>query len=217
MRIYKFLNAKYGLDALEKRRLKIARINELNDPFELLGTNLSDKELRRAFVEMKNALNENRGLLCFSKRWRNPVIWSHYADGHRGLCLGFDVPDHLLVNVTYTRNRAKSDKLFSNDQSVKEREMTRLLSTKFSHWRYENEVRCFLSLDDKDPHNGYYFYAFSDVLSIKQVLVGADASVSRQEVEKALGDENAHVERIKMRVAFQTFRVVRNRNQSLWR
>ena len=45
MHVYKFLNAKYALEALEKRRLKIARINELNDPFELLGTNLTDQEL----------------------------------------------------------------------------------------------------------------------------------------------------------------------------
>jgi len=217
MRVYKFLNAKYGLEALEKRRLKIARINELNDPFELLGTDLSDRELRRAFMGMKNASNEDRGLLCFSKRWRNPVLWSHYADGHQGLCLGFDVPDHFLMNVTYTTKRVKSDKLFSNDQSVREREMTRLLSTKFSHWRYENEVRCFVGLEDKDPDSGHYFYAFSDDMKIQQVLVGAEASVSRQDVERALGDKNAHVQRLKTRASFQTFKVVRNRKQSLWR
>ncbi len=157
MRVYKFLNAKWGLKALEDRRLKIARISDLNDPFELLGINLSNRELRKAFVEMKYALAKNRGLLCFSKRWRNPLLWGHYSDGHRGLCLGFDVPDELLMGVNYTRKRTASEKLFSNDQSVKEREMKRLLSTKFSHWRYENEVRCFVSLEDKDPHNGHYF------------------------------------------------------------
>lgn len=216
MRVYKFLNAKYGLEALEKRRLKIARINELNDPFELLGTNLTDQELRRAFMGMKDALNENRGLLCFSKRWRNPLLWSHYADGHRGLCLGFDVSDHLLMNVTYTRKRSKSRELFSNVQSVKEREMERLLSTKFSHWRYENEVRVFVSLEDKDPDIGHYFYPFSDEMKIRQVLVGAEASVTRQEVAEALGNENADIERFKTRAAFQTFNVVQNRNKSLW-
>ena len=44
MRVYKFLNAKYGLEALKNRRLKIARISDLNDPFELLGVNLSDSD-----------------------------------------------------------------------------------------------------------------------------------------------------------------------------
>jgi Protein of unknown function (DUF2971) len=211
MRVYKFLSAKYGLEALEKRRLKIARINELNDPFELLGTNLSDRQLRKAFGEMKNALNANRGLLCFSKRWRNPVLWSHYAEGHRGLCLGFDVPDHLLMHVKYTRKRVRSDKLLSLDQPAREREITRLLSTKFSHWRYENEARCFVILENKDQDSGHYFYTFSDYMKLRQILVGAISSVSRYDVEKALGTENAHVERIKTRAAFQTFNVVRNR------
>ena len=160
MRVYKFLNAKWGLEALEARRLKIARISDLNGPFELLGTNLSNQELRNAFVEMKFGLNKNRGLLCFSKSWRNPLLWSHYSDRHRGLCLGFDVPDKLLMSVTYTRVRNTSEKLFSNDQSVKEREMKRLLRTKFSHWRYENEVRCVVSLEDKDTHSGIYFFDF---------------------------------------------------------
>jgi len=171
MRVYKFLNAKYGLKALENRRLKIARISDLNDPFELLGTDLSNQELRTAFVEMKNALDKNHGLLCFSKRWRNPVLWSHYSDGHRGLCLGFDVPDELLMGVTYSGKRTTSEKLFSKDQSVREREMNRLLSTKFSHWRYENEVRCFVSLEDEDPHNGFYFLEFSNEIKIRRFLL----------------------------------------------
>jgi hypothetical protein len=37
MRLYHFLNAEYGLLNIRHRRLKIARINELNDPFEFLG------------------------------------------------------------------------------------------------------------------------------------------------------------------------------------
>ena len=44
MRVYKFLNAKWGLKALEDRRLKIARISDLNDPFALFGINLSNRE-----------------------------------------------------------------------------------------------------------------------------------------------------------------------------
>ncbi len=216
MRVYHFLNAKYGLEALKSRRLKVSRISDLNDPFELLGTNLSNWELRRAFLEMKNAIGRNRGLLCFSKRWRNPVLWSHYADRHCGLCLGFDVPDDQLMSVTYTTKRTAPDNLFSHDQLVKEGEMKRLLATKFSHWRYEDEVRCFVSLTDKDPSNGRYFFEFSNELKLKQVLVGAESRITRSDIEKSLGKENAHVERFKTRAAFKTFNVVRNRKQSLW-
>lgn len=216
MRVYHFLNAQYGLEALERRRLKVSRIGDLNDPFELLGTDLSDRELRRAFLEMKNALGKNHGLICFSKRWRNPVLWSHYADRYRGLCLGFDVPNEYLIEVTYTTKRTTSTAFFSDVQSNKEKEMRRLLATKFSHWRYEDEVRCYIGLDNMDAISGHYFLDFSTNLNLKQVLVGAEASITREDVEKVLGKDNAHVERFKTRAAFKTFKVVRNWNQTLW-
>ncbi|HEX9789780.1 MAG TPA: DUF2971 domain-containing protein [Kiloniellales bacterium] len=216
MRVYHFLNAKYGLEALKKRRLKVSRIDDLNDPFEMLGTDLSDRKLRQAFLKTKSDLAKDCGLLCFSKRWRNPVLWSHYADRHRGLCLGFDAPDGLLFSVTYTTKRTAPDKLFSDDQSVKEKEMERILTTKFNHWRYEDEARFFVRLSDMDSYSGHYFFEFSEKLKLTQVLVGAEASISRSDIEEALGKENAYIERLKARAAFKTFNVVRNRKQSMW-
>jgi hypothetical protein len=35
IRVYHFLPAKYALDDIEKQRLKISEIDQLNDPFEL--------------------------------------------------------------------------------------------------------------------------------------------------------------------------------------
>ena len=37
MRLHYFTTAQFGLEAIRDKRLKIARINELNDPFEFLG------------------------------------------------------------------------------------------------------------------------------------------------------------------------------------
>jgi len=54
---------------------------------------------------MKNELAQERGLLRFSRDWHNPVLWSHYASRHTGLCLGFDVPDDCLGPVSYSRKR----------------------------------------------------------------------------------------------------------------
>lgn len=216
MRVYKFLSARYGLEALKKRRLKISRINELNDPFEFLGAKLSNHELRRALKTVKNRLDETRGLLCFSKRWKNPVLWSHYAEAHRGVCLAFDVPDDRLVSVQYTRKRPDPLAFFTADKAAQEREMKGLLCRKFCHWRYESEARLFVGLEKIDAESGLYFLDFSDALALKQVFAGAESNVSRTDVAEALGDGYAHVERIKTRAAFQTFNVVRNRNQSMW-
>src|SRR5689334_11048149 len=93
MRAYKFLNKHFGLKSLYERRLKQSRIHELNDPFELAPYDLTDTMLRWAFLDMREQLGRVNGLVCFSASWQNPVIWAHYSDQHRGLCLGFEVPE----------------------------------------------------------------------------------------------------------------------------
>ena len=73
MTIYHFVPASYGLENIKRRRLKIATIPDLNDPFELLCVDLSDKELRIGMHNWKRDMGGQYGMLCFSKTWRNPV------------------------------------------------------------------------------------------------------------------------------------------------
>jgi hypothetical protein len=47
MRVY-FLSEQFGMDDPLKKRLKIATLNDLNDPFELFAVSLSDSTVRRA-------------------------------------------------------------------------------------------------------------------------------------------------------------------------
>lgn len=72
MRLYHFTSQKYGLLALKQRRLKIARINELNDPFEFLGWNLRDKRVRAFMRNWKNERDREFGIVCFSRKWSPP-------------------------------------------------------------------------------------------------------------------------------------------------
>lgn len=217
MRVWHFVNEGYGLDDLARRRLKVATLNELNDPFELFGVSLADESLRRAFRAMKEELAERRGLLCFSRNWHNPVQWSHYAAKHTGLCLGFDVPDEHLGEVTYSRKRLVVEtERFRAPREIGAETVTRFLFTKYSHWRYENEVRCFVALEERDPETGLYFAEFSDNLRLSAVIVGAQATISRRDIQDALGDLAPDVETFKARLAFKTFRVVRQQNSKLW-
>ena len=216
MRVYHFLNKQCGLENIRKRRLKIATIMALNDPFEFLGLELSNRELRRAIVKTKKTLAKSRGLLCFSKNWSNPVQWAHYADKHKGLCLGFDVPEEYLVPVTYSSKRLsqEAEKIMDGGE-IDEALMLRLLTTKYYHWQYEKELRRFVPLEEKDK-NGFYFADFSEDLMLKQVIVGSLSDISRAEVTEALGSLMNKVEVFKARPAFKSFRVVRNKNESLW-
>ena len=208
LRVYHFLSAKYALDDLRCRHLKISRITELNDPFELLGVDLSDHKLRWAIKDTKRQLSKTKGLLCFSETWGNPVLWGHYADSHRGICLGFDVPRTFLSKVEYVTYRLPVPKI------VDEAFMRRLLSTKFSHWQYEQEYRAFVGLDTET--DGLYFIDFSDTVKLRSVIVGDQSDVTRANVAKALEGIETGIEVFKARAAFRSFEVVRNREQSMW-
>jgi hypothetical protein len=208
MRVYHFINSEYGLKDLRERRLKISRIMELNDPFEFLGADLSNREFRKAMKATKKALSKTRGILCFSANWINPVQWTHYADRHRGICLGFDIPDDHLSKVDYVPERLSANGKITEDLMLK------FLTTKFIHWAYEEEYRLFLALEQEE--NGLFYVDFSEDIKLSQLIIGAHSSVTRAEVKEALGEDMAGVEVFKARAAFRRFEIVRNRNEKLW-
>jgi hypothetical protein len=94
--------------------------------------------------------------------------------------------------------------------------INRFLATKYSHWRYEHESRLFTRLPKPDPDTGLYFAPFSEELRLTAVIVGALSPASRAQVHDVLGDLAGSVKTIKARLAFRTFRVVRQRKASLW-
>jgi hypothetical protein len=131
--------------------------------------------------------------------------------------LGFDIPDEHLGLVTYSRRRLVVEvERFSNPRQLDPALARRFLFTKYSHWSYENEVRCFVALEDKDPETNLYFADFSDTLRLSTVIVGAQCTVSRQTLQEALGNLAANVEKFKARLAFKSFRVVLQRDGKLW-
>ncbi len=210
MRVYHFRDEIFGLKSLKERRLKIARIMELNDPFEFLAAELTDKKLRRALQNTKAELSKTKGILCFSNNWSNPVQWSHYANHHKGICLCFDIPTELLTEVRYVKNRITMSGII--DYKL----MQRILTTKFEHWHYEEEYRLFISLDPTTEENGLYFSDFSNELQLKKVIVGGRSEITRSKLNGALGKLADQVEVFTARPAFKTFSVVRNKNEALW-
>ena len=50
-----------------------------------------------------------RGVLSLAAKWDCPLMWSHYADEHRGLCIEYDTTDTVfngLSPVSYSSPRA---------------------------------------------------------------------------------------------------------------
>mgnify|MGYP001346138248 CR=1 FL=1 len=217
MKAYHFIPAKYGLENLKHKRLKIATIPDLNDPFELLCLDLTDKELRIGIMAWKREMANKFGLLCFSRTWRNPVQWSHYADKHRGLCLCFEISDGIAQPVVYSAKRSieEAKQLLCTGTSDEEM-IKKFLTTKYSHWRYEQEVRVFARLEELDPNKEMYFCDFSDSLKLVEVIIGAESTVTRKQIIETLGSMSSIVELRNARLAFKSYRVTTQRDKKLW-
>ncbi|WP_424946787.1 DUF2971 domain-containing protein [Candidatus Spongiihabitans sp.] len=197
MRLYHFLNEHYGLKALCDQRLKVSEIMELNDPFELLSVDIADKDMREAFNALKRDFSTKYGLLCFSKKWVKPAQWTHYADNHKGLCLGFDFSDNGLMKVSYVKERLDSP---TTNEELNREFMKKVISTKHLHWKYEKEYRVFVP--KKIEINGLYFSSFSKEFELKEIIVGAKSDITRSGIHKILGDNNSDIEPFKVRPAF---------------
>lgn len=208
MRVYHLCHAKHAISNISQKRLKLSRFHDLNDPFELLAGDLSDTSLRAATVKFKNDFDRNRGILCFSRNWKNPVLWSHYADKHRGICLGFDLDDFYAQEVKYCDNRINPDKVKNVKYAGISGYVLDLLCTKYIHWQYEEEVRALFDLNECTMEKGLYFVGFSDVLVLKEVIVGSRCGTSFKEIEKLLSNTHPDVELIKSRLSWKSYAVV---------
>jgi len=202
MRVYHFLSAIHGLDDIRKQRLKISEIDQLNDPFELWCVSQEDHRLRRALREYKKEMTKRFGMICFCKHWHNPLLWSHYADKHRGICLGFDVDDRGLRPVDYLEERSDLT-MPPTKESADE-----LLFSKYHDWQYEEELRNWFKLDERE--DGHYFYPFDDFVQLREVIIGPLCATQKEDIENALKTYQDTVTITKARLAFRTFRVVEN-------
>jgi hypothetical protein len=201
VRAYHLTSAAHALSNLRHRRLKIATFDDLNDPFELWAVAQPDPALRRGLRRWKEQIARTYGVLCFSKTWDNPVLWSHYADRHRRIALGFDINSDLVKEVTYTKTRPRF-------RRADEPTLHALLYTKHRDWQYEKEVRVYARLEERDTATGLYFGDFNERLVLREIITGPLCATTKPEIEAALRDERVAI--TKGRLAFNTFNVVAN-------
>jgi hypothetical protein len=96
MMLYRYLSEEFALQVLQTREWKVGRLLELNDPADCQPTLIDAPKQPNEAADAEYARNylrkvyEDVGVICLSAAISDPVIWSHYADGHRGIALGLD-------------------------------------------------------------------------------------------------------------------------------
>lgn len=135
--------------------------NATNPMYEEEG-GLSEKEAERWLLvqEIERELlgQYDRGVCCFSTLVDNPLLWSHYGDQHRGLCIGYGldrIPKPRLERVVYGGDRTVKTSLIAeaiidNDPEARTLLDRDVLLGKADPWEYENEWRLLGDRGDQD-------------------------------------------------------------------
>ncbi len=212
MRLYYYTAKQWGMKSLWEKRLKIAEYADLNDPFELLPFMQTDSDFRSSIEMVVKVLSSGHGVLCFSESWQSTLMWAHYGDKHKGMCLGFEIEDGpSLKKIEYVPERIPSTIDFSKPPGgVDEFMLNKCLYVKHSGWKYEKERRLHVRLQDK--RDGIHYNPFNNGMELREVIIGARSSLSIVDVAEAIGKQpDADVEIRTVRAAHSTFSMCTNR------
>ncbi len=135
---YKFKdlkNYKYVIDIFLNQRLYSSSFRNLNDNFE--GQFYSDGFEEPKRYRLNPRKQQHLSICSFSKNYTSHLMWSHYADGHRGIVIGFDIDEskYLIENVKY--NGLANFQILPN----KFDDIKLIFLNKLKEWKYEEESR----------------------------------------------------------------------------
>jgi hypothetical protein len=137
------------IEVLSRRRaeqiVEEVRYNATNPEYEvgdpervLFGQYVEDELLRRY----------DKGIVCLAERLNCPLMWSHYGDQHKGVCIGYSVPDRAaesLHKVSYGGSRlidaSAVAAMLNGDETARRKVDEAVLTRKAAAWRYEREWR----------------------------------------------------------------------------
>jgi len=144
MKVYKYRslrNFDFIADILCNQRFHTSSFFDLNDPME--GLFNYEAGTKQEYIEAIVRGKEKLRVCSFSKDRKNVLLWAHYADGFKGICIETDLLEPELPNCErVTVEYSVHPLLFSNSAQRLLGEMPRLiLSQKNIAWKYEKEVR----------------------------------------------------------------------------
>jgi len=132
-------NFKYFVDIILNNRLHASLYKNLNDPMEGMYYLLT-KDYEKTIVDK---LREEKGkfkICSLSRKNNDELMWSHYADGQRGVAIGvkIDKTKYDIQRIKYHGfPNIHSDDL--TNQTAQE-----ILCNKLEAWNYEQEERVFV-------------------------------------------------------------------------
>ena len=145
---------------LAKRNPQIENVAEEVERMISERLHLDTDKLEKAWVDTQNGENKKVGLFCLSADPTHILMWSHYADDHKGFCLEFSTVNSIFKmarNVEYPPS-------YPNHRFIdcmNDRELLHKLTlfTKANLWEYEQEWRVLGNFGMVENGKGFYRFA----------------------------------------------------------
>jgi Protein of unknown function (DUF2971). len=100
------------------------------------------------YIESELLGQYDKGIVSLAERATCPLMWSHYGDQHKGVCIGYSVPATEIGNlhkVSYGGSRlvaaSKVAAMIQGDGGARREVDEAVLLRKAGSWRYEREWR----------------------------------------------------------------------------
>jgi hypothetical protein len=158
-------------DILENGLIKLSRIGEFNDPFELEPTITSTNPNENFIgepppIELVNKYKgkiEKYGIISLSTNneinhllaasipdKRDPraniLMWSHYAESHKGFAIEFK--HNFIDNIDIEPINYDSPRKYLTTEDIENESFNQIFHVKSNEWRYEQEYRGILPLSE---------------------------------------------------------------------
>lgn len=199
--LYKYVSLNRVVDILDNHRLYLNNGGNFNDPFEVTVTDKKTGSIRRL---------EGLHILSLTNSFRNKLIWSHYTESHKGVCLTVQVPNRLVYPVCYSSRRVFEDSNVDDIISKSEKSVKKSVDKDFAplsrtkkiayikdrKWKYEKEYR--IVFDEQDEaglvHEGDKWFMS---VKIENIYLGVNFGKNDEKIKSEI---MAACERNKIRV-----------------
>lgn len=141
---------------------------------------------------------------CLCTDYKNSLMWSHYADSHKGFCIEYDfsaVPDEdkriVPFPVEYSKERPKISLKYALNPTEKNehlgtKSLMAALLTKNIEWKYENEWRILCEVDGNNdvkmpPISCVYIGAMANeenILKLSKIAKRKNIPVRRMKLDR---------------------------------
>lgn len=131
-------NVQRIIEIFKSNRLYAAQFKNLNDPME--GYYLHNGSFSRDVINIIRDNKQQIRICSFTKTDNSKLMWAHYANGFKGIAIGFDIEKGYNVEeIEYSGLLELSEiPMFDN-------QLNKIFTRKFNEWSYENEFRLILN------------------------------------------------------------------------